>query len=187
MIKVTRTPAIVAIYEDDDNLKAGIIKANQKGYKVLDCFMPFPVHGVEKLLGIKYSRLGYAAFAFACVGFVVAMSLLTYTMTVDWPVTFGGKPTWPLASFIPILFELSVLISSLGMAATYFWVSGLFPGVEPVIYDKRATDDRFVLLLEDAGRGAEIKADMEATGTVEIRNDDFISHNFPGPSPLKLR
>ena len=187
MIKVTKTPAIVAVFDDDDVLKSAIKTSNEKGYKILDCFTPFPVHGIERLLGIKYSNLGVAAFVFGCIGFSLAMTLMTYTMTVDWPVNIGGKPTWPLASFVPILFEGTVLICSLGMAFTYYWICGMFPGVEPVIYDIRATDDRFVLILEEGNRGEEIKGAMNIQGMVDVRNDDYITHNFPGPAPIKLR
>jgi len=115
------------------------------------------------------------------------MTMMTYDMRVDWPEDIGGKPTWPLTSFIPILFEWSVLFSALGMTFTFFWISGMFPGAEPVLYDLRQTDDRFVLIYEEAGRGEEIKATLSQNGVVEVRNEDFISHNFPGPVPLILK
>jgi hypothetical protein len=187
MIKVTKTPAVMAIFDDDEVLLNALKEGNNKGYKVLDCFTPFPVHGIEKILGIKRSNLGVAAFTFGCIGFSLAMFITTYTMRIDWPVNIGGKPIWPLASFIPILFELSVLIASLGMTFTYMWISGLFPGVEPVIYERRATSDRFVVMYEAGSRGQEIRDVMAANGAVELRDEDYISHNFPGPSPIKLK
>jgi hypothetical protein len=188
LIKVKRTPAVVAVFDDDDNLKQAIVAANKQGLKPLDCFTPFPVHGIEKLLGIKRSNLAVAAFVFGCIGFSFAMYLMTYTMRIDWPEIIGGKPNWPLTSFIPILFELSVLIASLGMAFTYFWINGMFPGVEPVLYDLRATDDRFVILYpKGTGNGDDIRKLMADNGAVELRDDDYITHNFPGPSPIRLR
>src|SRR6185437_6733536 len=137
MIKIKRTPAIVAIFEDDDLLKDAIRAGNDKKYKVLDCFTPFAVHGLEPLLGIKRSNLAVAAFVFGCIGFLCAGTMMTYDMRVDWPMDIGGKPTWPLTSFIPILFEWSVLFSALGMTFTFFWICGMFPGAEPVLYDIR--------------------------------------------------
>jgi hypothetical protein len=187
MIKVTRTPAVVAIFDDDTLLLKALQDGRNRGFKALDCFTPFPVHGIEKILGIKRSNLGVAAFVFGCIGFSFAMFLMTYTMRIDWPENIGGKPTWPLTSFIPILFELTVLIASLGMAFTFFWISGMFPGVEPVIYDKRATNDRFVVLYEADEKAQEIRDVMASHGAVELRDDQYISHNFPGPSPIKLR
>jgi hypothetical protein len=188
MIKVTRTPAVVAVFDDDDLLKNAISSANKEGLKALDCFTPFPVHGIEKLLGIKRSNLAVAGFVFGCIGFSFAMFLMTYTMRIDWPEDIGGKPNWPVTSFIPILFELSVLIASLGMAFTFFWICGLFPGVEPVIYDKRATNDRFVILYPRGNdEGAQVRKIMADNGAVELRDDNYITHNFPGPSPIILQ
>jgi hypothetical protein len=186
-IKITKTPCILAIFEDDGALLDGARAAREKGLKILDCFTPFPVHGIEKALGVKRSNLGIAAFVFGCFGFSVAMLLQTYVMKIDWPNNIGGKPTWPLASFVPLLFEWSVLFCSLGLAFTFFWICGMFPGVQPIIYEKRSTDDRFVLILDENGQGSEIRTLMMENGVVELRDDEYISHNFPGPLPLKVR
>ncbi len=186
MIKITKTNCIVAVFEDDEILLEALKKARAAGFKILDCFTPFPVHGIEKILGIKRSNLGVAAFTFGAIGFLLSMTLQTYSMTIDYPNNIGGKPVWPLTSFIPVLFELTVLIASLGMTFTFFWISGMFPGVQPIIYDKRATDDRFVVIFDEAGRGNEIRTLMQENGVSELRDDQYISHNFPGPLPLKL-
>ena len=98
MIKITKTPCTVAIFEDDEVLLEALRKSRAKGLKILDCFTPFPVHGIERVLGIKRSNLGIAAFVFGCFGFTVAFLLQTYVMKFDWPNNIGGKPTWPLAS-----------------------------------------------------------------------------------------
>ena len=163
IIKVKKTPAVVAVYEDDEVLLHALKMAKERGFKILDCFTPFPVHGIESILGLKRSNLAVAAFIFGMFGFTCGLSLVTYTMHLDWPVIFGGKPTWPLASFIPVTFELTILLSALGMTFTYYWICGLLPGVQPVIYDRRSTDDRFVVLLDSStGRGDEIKEDDDS-------------------------
>jgi hypothetical protein len=187
MIKIKKTPCVVAIFEDDEVLLNALKKARAKGLKILDCFTPFPVHGIERVLGIKRSNLGIAAFVFGCFGFTVAMLLQSYAMKFDWPNNVGGKPTWPLASFVPVLFEWSVLFASLGMTFTFFWISGMFPGVQPIIYEKRATDDRFVVIFDQASGRDEIRNLMMENGVVELRDDEYISHNFPGPLPITVR
>jgi hypothetical protein len=187
MIKIDRINCIVAVFEDDEILLRALEKAKAAGLNILDCFTPFPVHGIEKILGIKRSNLGVAAFVFGTLGFLLSLTLQSYAMRLDWSHNIGGKPTWPLASFIPILFELTVLIASLGMTFTFFWISGMFPGVQPIIYDKRATDDRFVVIFEEAGRGDEIRSLMQQNGVSELRDDQYISHNFPGPLPITIK
>src|SRR5437763_17039738 len=121
-MSIIRKPCIVAVFNDDAVLLKALEKAMAKGMRPLDCFTPFTVHGIEKILGIKRSNLAVAAFVFGCIGFSLAMMLMTYAMRIDWPEDIGGKPTWPLASFVPILFELTVLIASLGMTFTFFWI-----------------------------------------------------------------
>src|ERR1051326_6578213 len=98
---IIRKPCVVAVYNDDDKLLDTLRKAMAKGWKPIDCFTPFPVHGIEKILGIKRSNLAVAGFVFGCFGTCIALMLMTYTMRWDWPEDIGGKPTWPLASFIP--------------------------------------------------------------------------------------
>jgi hypothetical protein len=187
LIKIRRTDCIVAVFNDDDVLMDALKKSRAKGYKIIDVFTPFPVHGIEKALGIKRSNLGVAAFAFGCVGLLFGFALTGYTMTYDWPMDIGGKPIWPLLSFVPILFECTVLIASLGMVTTFFTVSKMAPGVIPVIYDKRATADRFVVLYEVDGRINEVRSNLNAWGVEEIRNDVHVDHNMPFPLPFKLK
>jgi hypothetical protein len=187
MIKINKTNCIVAVFEDDEVLLEALKKAKAAGFNILDCFTPFPVHGIEKILGIKRSNLAVAAFVFGTIGFLISMTLQTYSMSIDWPNNIGGKPIWPLTSFIPVLFELTILSCALGMTFTFFWICGLFPGVQPIIYDLRATDDRFVVIFDEAGRGNEIRTLMQESGVSELRDDQYISHNVPGPLPLKIR
>lgn len=187
IIKVKSKDCIVAVFEDDVVLLDAIKVSNDKGYKILDSYTPFPVHGIEPLLGIKRSNLAVAAFMFGFFGFCAGLSLVTYTMHLDWPTVFGGKPTWALTSFIPVTFELTILFAALGMTFTYYWISGLLPGVQPIIYDKRATDDRFLVLFEADDRAEEIRETMKQNGSVELRDDIHYTHNFPGPLPIILK
>ena len=187
LIKIQRTNCIVAVFNDDDVLMNALRKSREKGYGIVDVFTPFPVHGIEKVLGIKRSNLGVAAFTFGCIGLLFGFSLTGYTNTFDWPMNIGGKPIWPLLSFVPILFECTVLITALGMTATFFCISKLGPGVLPVIYDHRATNDKFVVLYESDTRGDEIRNNLKAWGVEEMRDDVHVQHNMPFPLPFKLK
>lgn len=187
MIKIKRTNCIVAVFDDDAAMLSALKASKKKGHEVIDVFTPFPVHGLERVLGIKRSNLAIAAFVFGCIGLGFGLALTAYTMTYDWPINIGGKPTWPLLSFVPVLFELTVLISALGMVSTFFTISKLGPGVLPVIYDKRATADRFVVLYKEDANAEEVRSLVAEHGAVEMRNDVHVDHNFPGPLPIKLK
>lgn len=187
IVKIKRTNCVVAVFDDDQVFLDALATARHKGYEMLDAFTPFPIHGIEKVVGMKRSNLAIAAFVFGCIGLLFGLSLTGYTMRVDWPMNIGGKPTWPLLSLVPVLFECTVLISALGMVTTFFVISKLGPGVLPVIYDKRATADRFVVLLKDGKNGAEIRQSMKDAGAVDLRDDVHVDHNLPMPLPIRLK
>ncbi len=187
MIKIKHTNCIVAVFKDDIDLLNALSEAKRRNYDILDVFTPFPVHGIEKILGIKRSNLAIAAFVFGCIGFMFGLTMTTYTMTYDWPMNIGGKPIWPFLSFVPILFECTILIASLGMVATFFSISKLGPGVNPVIYEKRATADRFVVLFKDGRYGNDIRNLMTEFNVETMRDDVHVDHNLPIPLPVKLK
>jgi hypothetical protein len=163
---------IVGIYDDDDVLLHAVDKIQQRGITITDVHTPFPVHGLDIALGIKDSRLPDVAFAFGALGTTIAVAMMTYMYTFDWPVNVGGKPSWPLPNFIPITFELTVLIGSLGMVFTYWFVCNLAPGVQPEVVEPRATDDLFVVLVEsntDQNDDQKVHQALKDTGAIQTR------------------
>ncbi|GEM_PF-352945 len=184
---VRMAPCTVAVYDDDDKLKEAVRRMKAANFQILDVLTPFPVHGLDKLLGYRHTKLGYAAFFFGMLGFSVALALQVITMWPYWPVNIGGKPLPPLPAYVPITFELSVLFASLGMVAVYLVRSGLLPGMEPRIYHPRATDDRFVVLINEAGMHEEIRRFLEEnTDVEEVSQDVFVEPRGAIPFPINL-
>ncbi len=180
-------PCTVAVYDDDDKLKAALRRLREANFEILDVLTPFPVHGVDKLLGYRHTKLGYAAFFFGLLGFITAGALQIITMWPYWPVNIGGKPLPPLPAFVPLFFELSVLFASLGMVAVYLLRSYLLPGMEPRIYHPRATDDRFVVLIREDGMFDDIQRFLkEQTDVEEIRQDVFVQPKGLFPLPINM-
>jgi hypothetical protein len=168
---------IVGIYDDDEKLMHACEHIRHMGIKIKDVFTPFPVHGLEEVLGIKPSRLPDVAFAFGLTGTITALTLMTYCYTFDWPVNVGGKPGFPLPSFIPITFELTVLFCAFGMVFTYLFVNNLAPHIKPEIVDPRQTDDRFVVVIEateDAEADQKIHNALKESGTCEPPREQYL-------------
>jgi hypothetical protein len=94
----------------------------------------------------------------------------------DWPMIIGGKDFAPLPTFIPVTFELTVLLSALGMVATFLIISDLFPYKSPRLFDLRSTDDKHVMAI-DLGKNtidvAAIKKIVKDSGASEVNNKDF--------------
>jgi hypothetical protein len=97
---------------------------------------------------------------------------MTWIFTRDWPNIFGGKPYWPIPSFIPITFEVTVLFAAIGMTVTFFVINGQGPGVTNPVIDDRITDDKFCIAFEtDEVNDSEIdkmKAFFASTGASEV-------------------
>jgi hypothetical protein len=177
MAKPTEENFIVALYDDEEKLLHAVEQVQKKGVTIADIFTPFPVHGIEKLLGYKESRLPDAAFIFGVTGTTLALLMQIWMYAFDWPVNVGGKPNLPLPSFIPITFELTVLFCSLGMVGTYMFANRLAPGIQPVIVDPRQTDDLFVLTVkaeDDTSANQAIKDKLNQTHPVEVREQAYV-------------
>jgi hypothetical protein len=163
-----------ALYNDDDRLKDGAKKVRGMGYSINEVFSPFPVHGIDKIMGLKRTRISICCFIYGCTGFSLALWMISYMLVYDWPIDIGGKPNFTiyhnLPSWIPILFESTVLCSAHGMALTFLLRSWLFPGVSPKNPDPRTTDDHFLMVMP-AYSEQDINALTAAareTGAVEV-------------------
>lgn len=184
---IKRTNCVVGVYDDDDKFLAGLKHIKSKNLSVLDTFTPFPIHGIEKILEVPRSNLGIAAFVFGVIGFLCGLSLQVGLAGFDWPNNFGGKPAVAIPSFVPVTFEITVLLASLGMVGTFFFRSMLIPGFEPKIYDIHATSHHFVVLVEAAGMTEEITAILKESGAIETRTDEYLEQNAPIPLPINMK
>lgn len=164
---------IHGIYDDDDQLKSGAKMLRDNGVKVKDVFSPFPVHGLDKLIGIPRTRIAITAFMYGITGTCLATLMMWYMMIDDWPTDVGGKPNWSylynMPAFIPITFESTVLCAAHLMFWTFMFRSWLLPGVTPKNPDPRTTDDKFLMLLEvnDADTDKVIDI-LKQTGASEV-------------------
>lgn len=167
---------IYAMYDDDDVLKDGAKKLVAKGIKVADVFSPFPIHGIDPIIGIRNTRLGIMAFIYGLIGTTLATVGMHYFMISDWPMNIGGKPNETyldnVLAFIPITFEFTVLCAAHGMAITYLLLNKTLPGMPATNPDPRTTDDKFVMelrLSENAKYSeSELLAMLNETGVIEI-------------------
>ncbi|TXI81761.1 MAG: DUF3341 domain-containing protein, partial [Flavobacteriales bacterium] len=113
---------IYAVYEDPEQLKEGARKLVSNGIKVKDTWSPFPIHGIDPIIGVKRTRLAIVAFMFGITGTCLALLGIWYMNIFDWPMNIGGKPSFTLyqnlPAFIPVTFEFTVLCAAHGMSIT---------------------------------------------------------------------
>ncbi len=171
---------IYAMYDDDDVLKDGAKKLVAKGVKVAEVFSPFPIHGIDPIIGVTNTRLGIMAFLYGITGTLLATLGMRFFMITDWPMNIGGKPNESyldnMLAFIPITFEFTVLCAAHGMALTYFLRNKTLPGLPASNPDPRTTDDKFVMEFRLSQNSqfteAELHEMLKSTGIIELDQRD---------------
>jgi hypothetical protein len=167
---------IVGVYSDPDEVVKAVKKIRANNIKVHEVYSPYAIHGIDDALGYKRSRLPIAAFLFGMTGTLLALTMQFWMMGIDWPMIIGGKNFASLPPFVPVTFELTVLISALGMVGTFMIASDLKPYKKPKLMDIRITDDKHVIAVDLAaniGAIKEIKKLFEETGAEEINEKNF--------------
>ncbi len=167
---------LVGIFDDEDVLLHAVEQIRDKGVKIEEVYSPFPVHGLDEVLGYKRSRLPIAAFLFGMAGMSLALLMQIWMLGYDWPMIIGGKNFASLPPFIPVTFELTVLLSALGMVATFLIVSDMKPYNWPRSFDLRSTDDKHVMAI-NLGSNKLSKADigiiLKESGAEEVNEKNF--------------
>jgi hypothetical protein len=140
-------------------------KVRDAGYVRWDTHTPFPVHGMDRAMGLKDSRLGWIVLVFALTGLTGAFVMMHWMNGIDYPTVVGDKPPGApetLPSMVPILFELTILLSAFGAVFGMLGLNQLPRHHHPVFTSERfrlASDDRFFLSIE----AEDPKFDLEKT------------------------
>ena len=161
-----------ALYNDDDVLLSAVKKIRESKIDIEEIYTPFPVHGLDKVMGLKPTRIAIAAFLYGCIGITVATLMMYYIMIVDWPQNIGGKPSFSylenMPSFVPIMFEMTVFHAAHLMVITFYLRSRMWPLKKAENPDPRTTDDHFLIELSSDKTEASLKKFLKQIGAVEI-------------------
>ncbi|MEM7552275.1 MAG: DUF3341 domain-containing protein [Bacteroidota bacterium] len=167
---------VLGVFNDEDVLLDGVQKIKGGGVNIHEVFTPFPVHGLDHVLGYKRSKLPIAAFLFGLTGTILAITMQVGMMTVDWPMIIGGKDYLPVPTFVPVTFELTVLLTAFGMVGTFLVVADLKPWAKPKIFDIRQTDDKHIVAIDLADNEkdkAELELILKNSGAEEVKDKKF--------------
>lgn len=166
----------IGIFNDEEKFISSITSLKEHEYVIHDVFTPYPVHEVFHLLKRK-SRLPTAAYFFGLFGIIATLAFLFYTSVIDWPIVYGGKPFNSFPSFIVVTIIVTIFTVTILSLALFSARSRLFPGRDNTIFDLRATDDKFVIVVEteisDIPASERAGKIMEEQGAVEIIDKEF--------------
>jgi hypothetical protein len=143
---------IHAIYDDEEPLMESAKQLRSQGFSIKDVFSPFPIHGIDSVIGVPRTRLAICSFLYGITGTSLATLMMWYMMVHDWPTNIGGKPSFAyymnVPAFIPITFEATVFCAAHGLVLTFYLRSWLIPGAKAKNPDPRTTDDKFMMVIE---------------------------------------
>ncbi len=163
---------IQAYYTDDDILVSAVKKVKAAKHHIEEVYTPFPVHGLDKAMGLAPTRIAIAAFIYGIIGLAVAIVMMNFIMIQDWPQDIGGKPSFSyienMPAFVPVMFELTVFFAAHLMVITFYLRSKLWPFKKAENPDVRTTDDHFVMEIAIHDNEKELKDLLKESGAVEI-------------------
>ncbi len=171
---------IHAYYDDDDILMLAVKKVKTAKIHIEEVFCPFPVHGLDKAMGLAPTRIAITSFIYGCIGLVFSVWMMNYIMIEDWPQNIGGKPSFSyienMPAFVPIMFELTVFFAAHLMVITFYLRSRLWPFKKAENPDLRTTDDHFLMEIEIHDNEDALRNLLADTGAVEINISEKNSH-----------
>jgi hypothetical protein len=163
---------IHAFYNDDEVVLDAVKKVKAAHHHIEEVFCPFPVHGLDKAMGLAPTRLAITAFMYGILGLGVAVWMTNYMMIQDWPQDIGGKPNFSwwlnMPAFVPIIFELTVFFAAHLMVITFYMRSRIWPFKKAENPDPRTTDDHFLMEIPVHDNEEELTSLLKETGAVEI-------------------
>ncbi len=154
-MNTTTTPipiyGLMAEYREPEDLVAAAHRAYEEGYRKMDAFTPFPVEGLAEAIGFTRNRLPLIVLIGGITGTVTAFVMMWFSAVIDYPINVGGRPflSWP--SFIPIMFELTILFASFSAVFGMLGLNGLPMPHHPVFNARNfalASRNRFFLCIQ---------------------------------------
>jgi len=165
---------VVGNYDDEAVLFPAVKKVRMAGYKMHDVYTPMPIHGLDVAMGLRDTSLHTAGFLYGLSGTITALAGISYALVYDWPLNFGGKPHFALPAWIPIIFELTVLFSAVGMVLTFCYLCQMAPFVRKHHFNLRSTDDQFTIVIEctDKTNLEGLQEFLKSTGAFDVHVQD---------------
>lgn len=161
---------MVGVFDNEFDLVEAFEKVKAKGLKIDEVYTPYPVHHILDGMG-KKTHITHAAFFFGLFGALSVLGFLFFTSVISWPLHFGGKPFNAFPSFIVITIVSTILVVTIATLFTFSVRAKLYPGKKVKIVDERATDDKFVMVIDSSDESfdrSEIEALLKKNGASEV-------------------
>ncbi|MFQ5631241.1 MAG: DUF3341 domain-containing protein [bacterium] len=142
---------ILAEFKNPAELVKAAEAVRDEGYEKFDCHSPFPIHGMDSAMGLKRSPLGFIVFIMGTIGLLSGIALTWYAAVEAYPLVISGKPFFSCQAFVPVYFEMTVLLAAFGAVFGMFHLNRLPQLFHNFFYSERfakVTNDGFFVSLE---------------------------------------
>jgi mono/diheme cytochrome c family protein len=144
--------SITALFDSPDAIIHAAEETGKSGYTRFDVHTPYPIHGMDHAMQLKTSRVGVSAFVFGLLGAISAISFISWVTLSDYPLVIGGKPFWSWPAFVPVSFELTVLLASvlstIAMIVFYFKFPNNAHPLHDTPYMKQVSSDKYGISIQ---------------------------------------
>jgi hypothetical protein len=144
--------AVAALFDTPDQIINAAETVSDSGYKKFDALTPYPVHGLDSAMDLKPTKIGWVGFFAGLIGTTLAFLMIWWMVGINYPNIFGGKPYFNLPPSVPIMFELTVLLSALILVGSLIAIFMKLPfNANPLMdteFMKRVTSDKYGLYIE---------------------------------------
>ena len=147
-----RLYSYTALFNTPDEIIHAAKEVSDKGYTKFDVNTPYPVHGMDDAMKLPPSKLGFVTLAAGLSGTILALLMMGWMMGIDYPIIIGGKPFFPLPAFIPITFEITVLLATLTTVGALLFFFFKLPNNKHPLHDtnymKSVSSDKYGIYIE---------------------------------------
>ena len=165
---------IIAEFDNTADVLHAAQKVRDAGFRKWDVFTPFPIHGMDRAMGLKNSKVGWFAFVGGATGCTTGMLMIWWMNAVDYKILVGGKPMFSPFGAFPPSYELTILFGAFGAILGMLFLNRLPKLHHPLFKHKRfalATHDRFFVVIETADpkySPTETRKLLETAGSAHI-------------------
>lgn len=174
-----RNVGLLAEFAHPGDLVRATEEVRRAGYSRIDTFTPFPIHGMDRAMGLGPSRLGYLVMGGGLAGLALALLMQWWMGDANYPINIGGKPLFAIEPSVPVAFEVTVLLAALTAVAGMLALNGLPQPYNPLFHSERfnrVTDDAFFLQISASDRNfdeAEASRLLRELGALHV---EFVDH-----------
>src|SRR5438552_4607872 len=147
----TKSYGMIAEFRTAASILHAAEKVRDAGFRKWDVFTPFPVHGMDRAMGLKNSKVGWFAFIGGVIGYTTGMLMIWFMNAFDYPIVVGGKPMFSPHSAFPPSYELTILFGAFGSLGGMLFLNRLPKLYHPLLKNRRfakVTHDKFFLVIE---------------------------------------